>query len=235
MTLQRYDLKEWWSKVTKSPYEKFIPWSGISTGDSRGLDPKLNDQVIFQMLNVDEIYGRNLSTLDEIDRYDFMRPNVGNDLKLSLKFINSNRCKRLAIVEDTYAKYHNDLNVALYGNEEEFNVAHGDPDVWGYSFYYTKETCETDDRRHEWSDIVILILTRSGGPDFRTCNYLSPLRWTSMYKRLDRIHGQSGFHFCQSSEGSNFILGYRDIEFYKHIQHQFFVHKKLYEIFSIFF
>ena len=58
-----------------------------------------------------------------------------------------------------------DLNVALYGNEGQFNVENEDIDR-GKSFYYTKETCETDESRHEWSHI--LVLTRSGGPDFRS-------------------------------------------------------------------
>ena len=171
MTPQRYDLKEWWSKVTKKPYEKFIPWSQISTDTNLGLDPKLNDQVIFKMLNVesivDEIHGRWNYTPGEIYANDFMRPNVENDFKFSLEFINSNQCERLLIIEDKYEKYHNDLNVALYGNEEQFNVENGVID-WGNSFYYTKETCETDERRHECFDILVLILTRSASPDFRS-------------------------------------------------------------------
>jgi len=117
-----------------------------------GLDPELDDQVIFQMYNVEAIFGRNLSTSDEIDRYDFRRPNVENEFQFTSKFINSNQCERLAIIEDKYEKYYNDLNVALYGNEK----------------HYTKETCEINERRHEWSDIVVLIFTRFGGPDFRT-------------------------------------------------------------------
>ena len=62
----------------------------------------------------------------------------------------------------------NDLNVALYGNEEQFNVENGDTvfqEKLGNSFYYTKETCET---RHEWSDILVLISTRSASPVFRS-------------------------------------------------------------------
>ena len=118
-----------------------------------------------------EIYGRNmenLSTTDESYPYDFMRPNVDNEFQLSLKFMNSNGCERLAIIEDKYEKYHNDLNIALYGNEEQFNVENAKIlGLKGYSgrFYYEKQTCE---RMHEWSDILVLILPRYGGPDFRT-------------------------------------------------------------------
>ena len=182
MTPPRYDLKQWWSKVTKSPYEKFIPWSRITTWRN-GLDPELNDQVIFQMLNVNEIYERNmeifgqnmenLSTTDGSYPYDFMRPNVDNEFRLSLKFMNSNGCERLAIIEDKYEKYHNDLNIALYGNEEQFNVENAEIlGLKGYSgrFYYEKQTCE---RMHEWSDILILILPRSGGPDLRSSLFKS--------------------------------------------------------------
>ena len=149
MTPQRYDLKEWWSKVTKKPYEKFIPWSGIATDTTAGLDPKLNDQVIFQMFNV--------------DRYVFMRPNVENQFELSLKFINSNRCERLEIIEAKYEKYHNDLSLSLYENGAIYS---DNGIIDSRSLYYTKETCETEVRRHEWSDIVVL--TRSDPPDFRT-------------------------------------------------------------------
>ena len=166
MTPQRYDLKEWWSKVTKGPYEKFIPWSGITKWANFGPDPELNDQVIFQLFNVEAIYsnwtkfiglnGRNSSTPDEIDRYDFIHPNVENEFRLTSKFINSNRCERLATIEEKYEKYHNDLNVALYGNEEQFNVENAKILDQGSiftkeAFYYTKETCETNERRHEWS------------------------------------------------------------------------------------
>ena len=55
MTPQRYDLKQWWSKVTNRPYEKFIPWSGIQIRTNLGLDPKLKDQVMFQMKNVNRM------------------------------------------------------------------------------------------------------------------------------------------------------------------------------------
>ena len=121
-----------------------------------GLDPELDDQVIFQMYNVEAIFGRNLSTSDEIDRYDFRRPNVENEFQFTSKFINSNQCERLAIIEDKYEKYYNDLNVALYGNEEQFNVENAKILDQGSiftkeAFYYTKETCETNERRHEWS------------------------------------------------------------------------------------
>ena len=55
LTPQRYDLKQWWSKVTNRPYEKFIPWSGIQIRTNLGLDPKLKDQVMFQMKNVNRM------------------------------------------------------------------------------------------------------------------------------------------------------------------------------------
>ena len=120
MTPQRYDLKEWWSKVTKKPYEKFIPWSGISTDTNLGLDPKLNDQVIFKMFNVDEMYARLNSTpiefFGKIDPHDFMRPNVENEFELSLEFINSNRCERLKIIEDRKEKYYNGGTRTLFRN-----------------------------------------------------------------------------------------------------------------------
>ena len=173
MTPQRYDLKQWWSKVTNRPYEKFIPWSGIAIWTNSGLDPKLKDQVIFQMKNVNRmiqnLYEQNLSIPDN------MRPNVDNEFRLSSKFISSNRCERMAILEDKYEKYHNDLNIALYGNEEQFNVENRYPTL--DSFYYKKKTCEIDD------------------PKFRLRH--------SYLEQFD----QSGFHFCQSSDGSYFILG----------------------------
>ena len=111
MTPQRYDLKQWWSKVTNRPYEKFIPWSGIAIWTNSGLDPKLKDQVIFQMKNVNRmiqnLHEQNLSIPDN------MRPNVDNEFRLSSKFISSNRCERMAILEDKYEKYHNFLEQLL--------------------------------------------------------------------------------------------------------------------------
>ena len=84
-------MKEWWSKVTNSRYEKFIPWSGISKIDGRGFDPKLNDQVIIRIFNFNEHYGHRLHKIGAFTGYG---PNVDNDFRLDLEFINSNRCER---------------------------------------------------------------------------------------------------------------------------------------------
>ena len=128
---------------------------------------------------MDEIHGRWNYTPGEIYTNDFMRPNVENDFKFSLEFINSNRCERLLIIEDKYEKYYNDLNIALYGNEEQFNVENRHPRD---SFYYKKATCENNARMDGFKF------------GFAGMSYLEQL-------------GQSGFHFCQSSDGSYFILG----------------------------
>ena len=176
MTPQRYDLKQWWSKVTNRPYEKFIPWSEIHIWTNRGLDPKLKDQVIFQMGNV------NRTMLPEYEQNlwipDHMGPNVDNEFRLYSKFISSNRCERMAILENKYEKYHNDLNIALYGNEEQFNVENRHPSD---SFYYKKATCEIDER-------------------------INGSKFGARISYQEEF-GQSGFHFCQSSDGSYFILG----------------------------
>ena len=182
MTPQRYDLKQWWSKVTNRPYETFIPWSGIHIWTNSGLDPKLKDHVIFQMKKVNKMmipeffdieYEQNFPNLSIPD---FMLPNVDNEFRLSSKFISSNRCERMAILEDKYEKYHNDLNIAVYGNEEQFNVENRYPTL--DSFHYKKKTCEKID-----------------DPKFGLRH--------SYLEQFD----QSGFHFCQSSDGSYFILG----------------------------
>ena len=155
MTPKRYDLKEWWSKVTNSRYEKFIPWSGISKIDGHGFDPKLNDQVIIRILNFNEDYGHRLLMImdTEIDDITGYGPNVDNDFRLELEFINSNRCERLAIIEEKIEKYHNDLNIEIYEKEENFIAGEswlegvGFTDEWSY----TKQTCEweTDENMHE--------------------------------------------------------------------------------------
>ena len=115
-----------------------------------------------------------------------MRPNVDNEFRLSSKFISSNRCERMAILEDKYEKYYNDLNIALYGNEEQFNVENRHPSD---SFYYKKATCEIDERMN-------------GSKFGARISYQEEF-------------GQSGFHFCQSSDGSYFILGDGDLDFQK--------------------
>ena len=184
LTPPRYDLKEWWSKVTNSRYEKFIPWSGISVWTNSGLDPNLKDQVIFQMMNVDEFNQNrnpyfNLQSILDKEKY-LKLPNVDNEFRLSPKFISSNQCERLAIIEDKYEKYHNDLNIALYGNEEQFNIENANTSSANL-FYYKKETCEINERKNDLN----FLFTTSSLQDF----------------------GQSGFYFCQSSDGTYFILG----------------------------
>ena len=107
-----------------------------------------------------------------------MRPNVDNEFRLYSKFISSNRCERMAILENKYEKYHNDLNIALYGNEEQFNVENRYPTL--DSFYHKKTTCEIQERIDD--------------PKYGLGHFP---------EQFD----QSGFHFCQSSDGSYFILG----------------------------
>ena len=146
LTCKRYDLKEWWSKVTNSRYEKFIPWSGINKIDGHGFDPKLNDQVIIRIFNFND--GHRLHKIDEITG-----TNVDNDFRLDLEFINSNRCERLAIIEEKIEKYHNDLNIEIYEKEENFIAGESWLEGVGFSdeWSYTKETCEweIDENMHE--------------------------------------------------------------------------------------
>ena len=205
-------MKEWWSKVTNSRYEKFIPWSGISKIDGRGFDPKLNDQVIIRIFNFNEHYGHRLHKIGEIIGYG---PNVDNYFRLDLEFINSNRCGRLAIIEDKIEQYHNDLNIEMYEKEENFIAGEAWFEGFGFTneWSYTKETCEmvTGEYMHERNGPEIPELNFS--PAWSPMIQISGLQesfssdwWTFLYERRS-FHVQAGYYFCESSDGSIFILG----------------------------